>query len=192
MKLESGVKKSRRIWSKEDIQLLHNTIDKYPDNNQKAYREVAQLTNRNVKSVEMYYYMNIKDKNYNTVINNKQKREAYRKEEQDIIKKNIKLYPHNLQYAFEKSAEELPNRSKSSIANIYYYKMKKDNTIITVGSEKGFTKDNTKNQHKSKKTGEVAADLQPIQWLIKELLNLSIKERNFIATFLTDTNKLLS
>lgn len=191
MKQESGVKTPLRKWTIEEIKLLTDTVNKYQNNNQKAYREVAQLTNRKTKAVEMYHYNNIKNKDNNTAINIKKNKEFLKKEEEDVIKKDIKLYPHNLQYAFEMSATEL-NKTKTSIANLYYNKIKKNNTLITVGSEKGFTKNNIKNQHKSKETGTVIQDLQPLQWIIKELLNLTTQERKFITLFLTDTSKLLS
>ena len=191
MKQESEVKRPLRKWTIEEIKLLTDTVNKYPNNNQKAYREVAQLTNRKTKAVEMYHYNNIKNKDDDTAINNKKNKEFLKKEEEDIIKKNIKLYPHNLQYAFEISATEL-NKTKTKVIYMYYHNIKKNNTLITVGSEKGFTKNNIKNQHRSKETGTVIQDLQPLQWIIKELLNLTTQERKFITLFLTDTSKLLS
>lgn len=191
MKQESRVKTPLRKWTIEEIKLLTDTVNKYPNNNQKAYREVAQLTNRKTKAVEMYHYNNIKNKDDDTAINNKKNKEFLKKEEEDIIKKNIKLYPHNLQYAFEISATEL-NKTKTKVIYMYYHNIKKNNTLITVGSEKGFTKNNIKNQHRSKETGTVIQDLQPLQWIIKELLNLTTQERKFITLFLTDTSKLLS
>jgi len=122
----------------------------------------------------------------------KQVRIPYAEWERVIIKKCVADYPNNLQYAFVIAAEKLPHRKVENINAYYYQTLKKQDTMITVGSKNGFTKSNVKNQHKSKETGKVTPDLQPIQWIIKELLNLTTKERNFIATFLTDTNKLLS
>lgn len=118
-------------------------------------------------------------------------RVPYKEWEIDIIKKCIADYPNNLQYAFKAAAEQLPNRKANNINAYYYQHLKKQDIMITVGSKNGFTKNNVKNQHKDK-NDKLIPDLQPIQWIIKELLNLSTKERNFIANFLTAPNKLLS
>lgn len=109
--------------------------------------------------------------------------------EKQIILNCVKQYPTNLSFAF-KEASKLMNRNIISISAHYYTVLRKNNNIITVGSENGFSKNNIKNQHKDN-DGNIKSDLQPIQYLIKEILNLSYKERDFLLLFFTNPNKLL-
>lgn len=111
-------------------------------------------------------------------------------QDREIVIKCVEEYPVNLSYAFKMASPKL-NRSVQTICAYYYDSIKNREKVITTGSNKGFSNNNIKNQHKCKKTGIVIADLQPIQYIIKELLNLSQKERKFLITFLTDPTKLL-
>lgn len=112
-------------------------------------------------------------------------------EERDVIIECVEKYPVNLSYAFEMASLRI-DRSVRLISAYYYYSIRKKENIITTGSNKGFSKNNIKNQHKCKETGELKPDLQPIQYIIKEILNLSMKERAFLATFLTNPDKLIA
>lgn len=114
----------------------------------------------------------------------------YSAQDAELILKTISEYPTNLRHGFKIAGTKL-NRNPNNIAAYYYQTLKKKNNIITVGSNNGFSKDNIKNQHKCKKTGAVIPDLQPIQYIIKDILNLSLKERNFLAMFLTNPDKLM-
>ena len=98
--------------------------------------------------------------------------------ERTIVLKWLQQYPDNLVYAFEKAAEELGTRSKSSLAVKYYKKWKKEEDFlaITVGSKRGFTQ-NVKNTLRVEGVFPEERTLNSIGWLVKNFLNLSSKEQ---------------
>jgi hypothetical protein len=83
-------------------------------------------------------------------------RTAYTKQEDNIILENIRQYPNNLQFAFERSSEEL-NRTASAISKRYYNKLR-DSAKIAVGSNKGLIL-NTKNTIRDNSKYNMVLDL---------------------------------
>lgn len=105
----------------------------------------------------------------------------WEQKEKDIIIKNVKKYPTNLQHAFQESCKELPNRNLKTITQMWYTKIRKDINVnaMTTGSEKGFTQ-NVKNIKRNEDITLPNQGLKHYMYILKELLNLSPKERRVI------------
>lgn len=107
-------------------------------------------------------------------------------EEDNIIINCIKEYPTNLSYAFKQASLRMNGKRTARAIELRWYTVlkKKDNiNIITVGTEKGFTK-NSKNLKRNKEGKLPEQGLKPIAYLVKEILNLSSPERKILITFL--------
>lgn len=70
----------------------------------------------------------------------KQKRQVKRYTDREIaiIKDNVAQYPTNLQIAFEQAAQEIGNRTKSSVSAYYYGNLNNSSDpMYAVGSKRG-------------------------------------------------------
>ena len=99
--------------------------------------------------------------------------------EDETIINNIKKYPTNIKYALILSAEEL-RTTFQKLNNRYYKHLKYSHTILTVGSEIGFS-NNVKNTLRDINGNLQSPDMNDVQWLMKQILNLSEKDRNTIT-----------
>jgi hypothetical protein len=112
-------------------------------------------------------------------------KQSYSEKVDRIIISNVRKYPANLQYSFEVSSLEIYQTTnlkvtKLSIQGRYYGYIRLNYNVINVGSsENGFTI-NVKNKSKIK----TQPKLTPIQGLIKEILNLSDKDKELIINIL--------
>ena len=102
----------------------------------------------------------------------------YTKEEDDIIINEVKNYPTNLGNAFEEASKKLQNRSAKTVSQRWYKHLKHNESVVTVGSKAGFTK-NVKN---TKKIDGVMQEQNLKHYLVvvKELLDLPDKERKLV------------
>lgn len=107
----------------------------------------------------------------------------YTKEEDLIIMKEIKKNPQNIVSCCENASKILKNRTTKSIYVRYYNFLKKKYNILSVGSSKGFSKNNIKNQKRSYPGEILKPDLQPFQMIVKDMLELSLNERKRILDF---------
>jgi hypothetical protein len=103
--------------------------------------------------------------------------------EDKTIINNIKKYPTNIKYALTLSAEEL-RTTFEKLNNRYYKHLKYSHTILTVGTEIGFS-NNVKNTLRDIDGNLKLPDMNDVQWLMKQILNLSEQERNTIKLLLT-------
>jgi hypothetical protein len=110
----------------------------------------------------------------------------------EVIVKHIRLNPANLQFAFKESCVELNSQNKTGISftpmqvsGRYYSFIRKHYTVLTVGSDKGFTL-NVKNCFSTK--GKKQPKLSSVLFLLKEILNLEDKERKDLIEFLNQHN----
>jgi len=104
-------------------------------------------------------------------------------EDQTIIN-NIKKYPTNIKYALTLSASEL-STTFEKLNNRYYKHLKHYHPILTVGSEIGFS-NNVKNTLRDVNGNLKSPDMSDVQWLMKQILNLSEKEINAIKLLLNN------
>lgn len=101
-----------------------------------------------------------------------------------VLIKYIKLNPTNIKYGIECASKEL-NVSFNKLNNRYYKHLKHSETILTVGSEIGFS-DNVKNNIRDINGNLPTPDMNDVQWLMKQILGLSESDRNKIKLLLTD------
>jgi hypothetical protein len=99
-----------------------------------------------------------------------------------IIIKHIKLNPTNIRYAIELASEEL-SVSFQKLNNRYYKHLKHSKTILTVGSEIGFS-NNVKNNIRDINGNLPTPDMNDVQWLMKQILDLPESDRNKIKILL--------
>lgn len=109
-----------------------------------------------------------------------------------IIVKYTRLYPTNLRFAFNQAQVELNLNNTtgikftdSQISGRYYSFIRKHYTILTVGSKEGFIM-NVKNSISTKEKSQ--PKLSSVLFLLKEILNLSDKERKDLIEFLNSNN----
>ena len=109
-----------------------------------------------------------------------------------IIVKCVRMYPTNLSYAFEQAMIEINNNSIhickftcNQISGRYYSYIRHNYNVIVTGSDNGFVL-NVKNTIRKKQKPQ--PKLSPILYLLKEILNLSDKDRQELISFLNNTN----
>jgi len=112
----------------------------------------------------------------------------YTVETDKLIIAAVRQYPLNLQYAFKIACKEINAKYKLDIKPIsiqgrYYSFVRKNYEIITTGSNAGFSI-NVKNKHR-KDNKLPKQNLKPVQSLLKQILNLSDKERALLIDLLT-------
>lgn len=107
----------------------------------------------------------------------------YTKQEDDIIREQVQLFPDNIVGACELASKILKNRTAKGVYQRYYSFLKKKTIIISVGSRKGFTNNNVKNTPRTKKNPILKSDLKPFQFIVKELLDLSYEDRQKVLNF---------
>lgn len=112
---------------------------------------------------------------------NEKKQEIYKLDEKLI--EAIKNSPTNISYAIRKISKEY-NVKYDRLENRYYKTLKHQNTILTVGSEIGFSQNNVKNQFVDKNGNLPDPGMNNIQWLLKNILNLSEQERKQLIQIL--------
>lgn len=116
-------------------------------------------------------------------------------EEDNILIHEIKNYPTNLQHAFDEAHDKLTilnvnkpdnNRTREGVEMRWYGYLRRATRVnaVTCGSKKGFTK-NVKNTHRDDEGNLPNQGLQHHLYLIKEILNLPVRQRNAIVTLLT-------
>lgn len=106
-------------------------------------------------------------------------------EEEKTIIECINLYPLNLQHAFAKAAEKLPNRTASQISSRYYYaiaKAPKYKNILTTATIKGGS-NNRKNLRRDLDGTLPDQKLQPLHAIMAQMLNLSDSDRGKLLNF---------
>lgn len=110
-----------------------------------------------------------------------------------IIVKNVRIYPGNLQYSFEVSYKEIiskypdiPINNYHSISGRYYAYIKFNYNVIVTGSQQGFLLNIKNTVRKGNKPP--AQKLSPVMYLMKEILNLSDKDRKQLTLFLNNSN----
>lgn len=99
-----------------------------------------------------------------------------------IIEKYVKRNSTNIRYGLELASKEL-NTTFEKVNNRYYKHLKYTITMLTVGSEMGFT-NNVKNTPRDINGNLPTPDMNDVQWLMKQILNLSEKDRNTIKLLL--------
>ena len=107
------------------------------------------------------------------------------REDKTVIE-HIKQTPDNLSFAFEKAAIKL-NRTVKSVRQRYYATLRTKASILTVGSKRGFTQ-NVKNTHKDKNGNVKSQATNPIQYVLREILELPIDDRKQIVNFIESVN----
>lgn len=100
----------------------------------------------------------------------------------EIIIKHIKQHPTNIKYGIELASIEL-NVTFEKLNNRYYKYLKHSKTILTVGSEIGFS-NNVKNNLRDIDGNLPTPDMNDVQWLMKQILGLSESDRNKIKLLL--------
>lgn len=100
----------------------------------------------------------------------------------EVIIKHIKLNPTNIKYGIECASKEL-NVTFEKLNNRYYKYLKHSKTILTVGSEMGFS-NNIKNNLRDINGNLPTPDMNDVQWLMKQILGLSESDRNKIKLLL--------
>jgi len=100
----------------------------------------------------------------------------------EVIIKYIKLNPTNIKYGIELASKEL-NVTFEKLNNRYYKYLKHSKTILTVGSEMGFS-NNVKNNLRDIDGNLPTPDMNDVQWLMKQILGLSESDRNKIKLLL--------
>lgn len=111
----------------------------------------------------------------------------YSSTDKSTVLKWIQQYPDNIEYASLKAAEEL-GRSKHAIVQKYYKSWRFDPEFkaLTVGSKEGFTH-NVKNTLCVNGVFPEDRTLNSVEWLMKQFLELSVKERESIFNFFIST-----
>lgn len=108
---------------------------------------------------------------------------GYNKTKSDlIIIKHIKENPLNLRYAFKLASIEIKKMTAKQVEGRYYYYLKTNHNMITVGSKVGFS-NNVKNLHTDINGNLPKADMNNIQWLMKQILELSKEDREKLLNF---------
>lgn len=102
--------------------------------------------------------------------------------EDNILISYIRKYPTNIRYAITLASEEL-NLSITALSHRYYTRIKHSIAVLTVGSEIGFS-NNVKNTLRDINGNLPTPDMNDVQWLMKQILNLSEKDRNTIKLLL--------
>jgi len=109
-------------------------------------------------------------------------KKRYTKEEDEIIIESVKKYPDNIRFGFKIAVKLLKDRPISSVHYRYYFVLKPNNLILTVGSSKGFTANNVKNRI-STKDKNFQPNLLPFQFVTKQILDLSFEDRKKVLNF---------
>lgn len=158
---------------------------------------IIKLRNQGKSSSEIHILYNEKYKNLRTksaLESRIQKliKSSYSEKIDTIIVKHTRLYPANLQFAFSQAEIELNLNNNtgikftaSQISGRYYSFIRKNYTILTVGSKEGFTM-NVKNSISTKEKSQ--PKLSSVLFLLKEILNLNDKERKDLIDFLNNNN----
>jgi len=162
-------------------------------------RYIYQLRDKNTKIKDIHILLNEKFKTMRTIraVNDKIAKLYkidYNKEMDKIIISYIRKYPTNLQFSFKESAKELNkffhkerlNRTVTykSVEGRYYSYIRVNYEVIAVGSGDGFSI-NVKN--KPNITKKYRPKLRPVLYLMREILNLSAKDRKELIHFLNQT-----
>ena len=120
-----------------------------------------------------------------TPVNRRSRGPRFTQQEDNTIFNCIKeLGGTNLQEAFKRASESLTNRTPLAVEMRYYYHLKnKGNAVITVGSAKGFTK----NQKNVKRVDGVMPEpeLHSVHWLASQIFQLNTRDRRILIDFLT-------
>jgi len=97
-------------------------------------------------------------------------RKMFQPEEDKVILQNVSLYPNNLAYSFELSAEQL-GRNADSCSARYYAKLRSRDTMIAVASANGVvTLNNQKNARRDFSTDLTDQDrLEFVQEMIRKM-----------------------
>jgi len=103
--------------------------------------------------------------------------------EDNILINHIKQNPTNIRHAITIASKEL-KISFHTLNNRYYKTIKHNQTILTVGSEVGFS-NNIKNNLRDINGDLPSPDMNDVQWLMKQILNLPQKDRDTIKLLLT-------
>lgn len=116
----------------------------------------------------------------------KRRNKRYTEEEKAIIIEQLKLYPDNRNEAFRVISTMLKDRAPRSIENYYQNNIKNNSAILigTVGSNIGFTHNRKNNPVREGQTFKRKEPLNPVIYIMKELLNLSQEDRQAIISFL--------
>lgn len=119
------------------------------------------------------------------MINKKKNPVRFTPSEDEVIIRFVKEYPTNLVKAFAEASNQLHNRKWKHVQMRWYGYLKKHKDInaITCGSSKGFTK-NVKNLKCDKNGNLPEQELRAIDYVMKEILGLSLKDRRKIINFL--------
>ncbi len=104
--------------------------------------------------------------------------------EDNILINHIKQHSTNIRHAITIASKEL-KISFNTLNNRYYKTIKHNQTILTVGSEIGFS-NNVKNTIRDIDGNLPSPDMNDVQWLMKQILNLPEKDRNTIKLLLTN------
>jgi hypothetical protein len=103
-------------------------------------------------------------------------RKTFTKKEDNVILKNIAMYPNNLAASFDKSSEDL-GRSPGSCAGRYYSTLRNESTVIAVASKGGMLTLN--NQKNSRRVSDTKLSQEDRLELVKEMIqtmNRSMKK----------------
>lgn len=113
------------------------------------------------------------------------KNHRFTEDEYKIIIEEVKKCPTNLQNAFKEASEKL-KLPHAKIQGTWYVTLRKrpDVKAITVGSKHGFTQ-NVKNIKRNAAGEMPEQDLKHVQFLMRQILELSVKERKAIIAFLS-------
>lgn len=177
-----NTRKKLKKYTKEDIKFITSCVEEAKNNHshiKNAFEKASKHLNRHIKAVEAMWYRTTNDKNFV---------KKFTEEEDHVIINNIKNFPTNLKYAFKISSEDplLKERSLPSIAQRWYGHLRRQTNIhsVSCGSKNGFTQ-NVKNVLRDENSNLPNQGLKHHLYLIKEILDLSEKERNAIITILT-------
>lgn len=110
----------------------------------------------------------------------------YTSQEDELILNLIKSYPDNIKEAFRQAKVILKIRTIGSIRQRYYNFLKKTNKVLTVGSKKGFTKNNVKNRQNNSKGQSIplVSNLTHFQQILVDILQLNAEEKQKLKTFI--------
>lgn len=108
----------------------------------------------------------------------------FTEDEHKIIIEEVKKCPTNLQNAFKLASKRLRKKTKQQVQSTWYQCLRKkpDVKAITVGSRHGFTQ-NVKNVKRNAAGEMPEQNLNSVQWLMKQMLELTPRERKAIIAF---------
>jgi hypothetical protein len=114
--------------------------------------------------------------------------QKFSEEDKQILLEQLTIYPDSRKEAFRQSSLLMPHRNVGSIVSYYYKHVLNSKYVIgTTGSSRGFTSNRKNTKTKDGQEFVRAKPLNPIMWLMKELLNLDEDDRLVIINFLNKT-----